>query len=709
MRRLVLAIATVGLLIASTAPADAATANTVLSTGLRSGTVHGAAALTLLGNGTSGTLAVKLYAVRPRTVVTLALYASPGGTGPVLAGRVAFRAPAAGPAVHAFALTRAELDLLRADFARRSRPSAVATATPTRGATVRLVGTFGLPAAPNVDAQAFGTAYAPATGASGGTLTVGDWVPVNQLNPYFSYWTADADASSLLLPGCAAIASDGRYVPDLCASLPSESNGGLAVTGSTFTLTLHLKSGLEWSDGQPLTLNDLKYTWQWANDPAQTGCTNCGAGTAWAAIDAIDVSADGLTATVHFGKPYGGWLSWLTSAILPAHYMSGIAVADAATDSYPAGPAVINAPVSGPFVVTSISSSEIDYARNADFHAGVSPAHQGPAYLDALKLETFPTIDAEVAAYAAGSLDLALDIPSASYGGLAKTPASVGTADVSSGWSYEHLDLNNDPTHTRGNGLWNPAVREALAMAVNKAAIAKASVPGQAVTLACSPTPPNTWYATSEACPAYRPAVAEQLLARAGWRVDRHGWVANAAGHEMDLELCTTAGNQGRLTELQLVQAELKAIHVKSYVKTAPPMDVFGGWSNTSDCSIYRGNYDVADFTYMLSGSPWGDYAFTYAASAWPQLGSHTGGNDTRFSSAPMNTAIAGLASDVQLGAQLYDAHALQDAYAAGIPEIPLYYGNEVTGVGVRVGNWAGNNPSAGGLTWNAADWFVKP
>ena len=160
-------------------------------------------------------------------------------------------------------------------------------------------------------------------------------------------------------------------------------------------------------------MNDLKYTL-------------CGPGTAWPLIGAIDVSSDGLTATVHFTQPLGGWLGWLTSAILPQHYMSTIPVAQAAAQSYPASAAVVGAPVSGPFTVKSISSGEIEYVRNPDFAAGVSPAHQGPAYLDA----------------------------------LASTPAAVGTVEQTPLWSYEHFDLNNDPTHARGNGLWSVAVRQ---------------------------------------------------------------------------------------------------------------------------------------------------------------------------------------------------------------------------------------------------------
>jgi hypothetical protein len=74
-----------------------------------------------------------------------------------------------------------------------------------------------------------------------------------------------------------------------------------------------------------------------------------------------------------------------------------------------------------------------------------------------------------------------------------------------------------------------------------------------------------------------------------------------------------------------------------------------------------------------------------------------------------MDTALAELKTDVALGAQLYDAYAVQDAHAAGIPEIPLYYDSTITGVGVHLGNWPGYNPSSQGPTWNVEDWYVKP
>jgi peptide/nickel transport system substrate-binding protein len=563
-----------------------------------------------------------------------------------------------------------------------------------------------------IDAAVFGTKYNPGPGTPGGTLVMGEWQPASQLNPYYTTAEADIEASLPVLRGCATISSDGKYIPDLCASLPSVDNGGIVVSGTTFTMTLKLKPNLEWSDGQPLTMNDLKYTWQWANDPNQSGCTGCGPGTAWPLIDSITVSPDGLTATVHFKQLFGGWVSWLTSAFMPQHYMSTIAVKDAPKKSYPVDSSVSNAVFSGPFVITNASSSEIDYAPNPHWNGGVSPSHQGKPYLASLKFQYFGDSAGEIAAFNSGAIDLAFDLQTDSYPAVKNVPASIGMAEQDPLWEYEHLDVNQDPNHTRGNGLWDLNVRKAIAMAVNKQAIVSTDFPGATITIACGPTPPTIWYYKQEPCPTYDPTAAKAALIADGYAIDSAGWMAKG-GKEMNLELGTTSGNPTRLTELEIVESDLKAIGVKSYIKTGDAASVFfAGWTGTTattDPSIYRGNYDLGDFAYVLTGSPYGDYFETYSSTTWPELGDHSGANDTRFKSAQMDAALNALATDVPLDAQQKDAFAVQDAYAAGIPEIPLYFRGEVTGVGVHAGNWPGYNPSAQGPTWDVEDWFYKP
>jgi len=542
---------------------------------------------------------------------------------------------------------------------------------------------------------------------------MGEWQAAAQLNPYYTNSEADVEAIMPVLRSCATTSADGKFIPDLCSQMPTTTNGGIVVSGNTMTMTLHLKPNLQWSDGQPLTMNDLKYTWQWTQDPNQSGCIYCGVSNGFPLIDSFNVSSDGLTATIHFKALVGGWLGDLSSWwILPQHYMSTIAVKNAAKNSYPVASSVANAVFSGPFVVTNASSSEIDYAPNPHWNGGVAPSHQGKPYLASLKFQYFGDKNGEVAAFNRGAIDIAFDLQTDSYPAVKNVPASIGTATQDPLWEYEHLDVNNDPNHTRANGLWDVNVRKAIAMAINKQAIVSTDFPGANVTIACGPTPPSIWYYKQEACPTYDPTAAKAALLADGYAIDSAGWMAKG-GKEMNLELGTTSVNPTRLTELEIVEGNLKAIGVKSYIKTGDAASVFfAGWTGTtatSDPSIYRGNFDLGDFAYVLTGTPYGDYFQAYSSTTWPELGDHSGSNDTRFKSAQMDAALNALSTDVPLDSQLKDAQAVQDAYVAGIPEIPLYFRGEVTGVGVHMGNWPGYNPSGIGPTWDVEDWFYKP
>ncbi|MHB8397465.1 MAG: ABC transporter substrate-binding protein [Candidatus Limnocylindrales bacterium] len=562
-----------------------------------------------------------------------------------------------------------------------------------------------------LDQAIFGTNYKPPTGAkSGGTIVMGEWQPPDNLNWFFSSAFTTIEAITPAMRGLLTITSDGKYIPDLAASIPTIENGGVVVTGTTYTVAVTLKPGLQWSDGTPLTMNDWKATWAFANDPKQSGCIVCGSG--YPDIGSIDVSSDGLSATIHFKDLYPGWLNVLSGGFFQAKWLSTINVADAAK-SMPISSAIATVPFNGPFMITNASKTEIDYAPNPNWHAGVDMAVGGTShapYLAGLKFQLFDSKDGEIAAFKSGSIDLAFDLTQADYSTIQGTDPTVGTAELQPAWQYEHLDVFQDPSHTRGNGLWMPNVRKAIAMAINKPDLIAAIFPGANVPPACSPTPPGLWYGKAETCPAFDVAGANALLDP----IMPVGSDGNRQlnGKDVNLELCTTAGNPTRLIELQKTQSYLQAIHVKSYIKTADAGSVvFAGWADTkptTDCSIYRGNYDLADFAYVLTGSPYNDYYYTYATSQWPEKGNHSGSNDTRFSDPTMDAALAALATDVDLAKQQTDAGAVQDAYVSGIPEIPLYYRAETTGIGVHVGGWPGYNPSATGPTWNTEDWFTK-
>jgi peptide/nickel transport system substrate-binding protein len=558
----------------------------------------------------------------------------------------------------------------------------------------------------------FATTFQPTQNAqTGGTLVMGEWQPPDNLNPFYSTAFTTVEAIDPALRGFLNITQDGKYIADLAEHVPTQDSGDVVIApdGKTFTVKVTLRSGLQWSDGKPLTMNDFKATWTWATDKAQTGCTSCPVG--WPEIDNIDVSSDGLTATLHFKEPYAGWLGFLTGGFFQKDWLASFPVADS-SKQMPNSSAISKVPFSGPFMITNASKTEIDYSPNPNWHGGVDLAVGGSAhapYLDGLKFQFFDTKDGMIAAFKSGSIDLAFDLTQADYPAIQGVDPSVGTAELQPAWQYEHLDLNNDPTHARGNGLWDPAVRKGIAEAINKPDLIAAAFPGQNLTPACSPSPPGQWFHKDETCPAFSVDQAKTDLTAAGYDLTNSTY----KGKAVDLELVTTSGNPTRLTELQKVQGYLQAVGIKSHIVTADAGSVvFAGWNDTTpttDGSLYRGTYDLGDFAYIIGSDPYNNYYFTYSSSQWPEKGDHSGANDTRFSDPNMDTALANLKNDVDLNKQLADAQTVQDAYNAGIPEIPLYYRAETTGIGAHVGGWPTYNVSSAGPTWEVEDWFSKP
>ena len=562
------------------------------------------------------------------------------------------------------------------------------------------------PTASAIYAQLFADDYAPQTPASTvatGKLAIGEVGAPTTLDLWSSNSLSAIDAMRPVMRGFVAITSDGRYIPDLATTVPTPANGGVVVNGTGLDVKVTLKPNLKWSDGTALTMDDFMATWKWATAPQATACPLCAIG--WPDIGSIDESSDGLTATIHFKDLYSAWLGFLTNGPWPVTYLTSAP----AGGLYPLTDAMAAVPVDGPFIITNAGPTEVDYAPDQYWAGGASSAHA--PYLAGLRLVFYADKTSEINDFLAGHIDLALSLTESDYHAVSAVDPAVGKATSDPLWQYEHLDLNNDPTHARGQDLWDPAVRRALAMAIDKPGLISVLFPGQSLQPACSPAPPGLWYGVTESCPGYDPAGAQAALKAAGLTIGPSGDF-QYSGKDLDLEMCTTADVPTRLSELQAIQRYLAAVHVKSYIKTVPAETVlFGPWSKTTaatDCSIFRGTYDVAAFAYALTGSPYNDYDFVYSSAQWPEKGDHSGNNDTRFSDPAMDAALANLKSAVDLQAQAEAAKAVQDAYVAGMPEIPLYYRIATSGVGAHAGNWPGYGPSQSGALWNVEDWFYQ-
>jgi peptide/nickel transport system substrate-binding protein len=564
-------------------------------------------------------------------------------------------------------------------------------------------------AAPNYEDALFGTKYAPAQGQAGGTVVYGDNTAPANLNSFYdnSYITAEAIAPCMR--GLWRNTADGHWLADLAAKMPKFSDNSIRQNADgSFEVDLALRPGLKWSDGTPLTLNDLKYTWKWVMDKAQTGLVS--GTTGWDDITDIVVAADGQTATVKFAKPFAGFYGLLGGWFLPQHYFSKIAIKDAPTKSMPVSPDIAKVPCSGPYMFDTASPTAVTFKKNPNWTGG---AFGQGAYLDAIKIQYSADVPGEVASFLAGDLDVAGDLLNADYSSIKGVDPSIGTAILQPVWEYEHLDMNQGPN---GNPiLKDPNVRKALSQAIDKAGLWSNLFPGypQPTDVACSPAPPGTyWRDPSITCPGYDVAAANAALDAAGLTKGADGMRVGKDGKPINLQLCGPAGNPTRQLSLETIQKDFQAVGIATTLSLVDRTKVyFAGWNDTTattKCSIYRGTYDLAEFAWVLTFDLFGDYYYSYATEQWPDEGAHDGGNTSRFSNPEMDAALQTLKNAIKPEDQVKAAYTVQKVYVDQTAEIPLFYRNQARGLSNRLQNFQ-LNPGTATDFWNVEDWWVKP
>jgi len=140
-------------------------------------------------------------------------------------------------------------------------------------------------------------------------------IPVEppSFNAYLSDTGYEALIGELVYGALAEIGADGNYYPELALDLPTLSNGDLSQDG--LTVTWRLRPDVLWSDGQPFTSDDVRYTWQSLRDSG-----------IWApGFDLIEdiETPDPLTAIVHYRQFYPNYLIQFGgqgAGVFPAHY-----------------------------------------------------------------------------------------------------------------------------------------------------------------------------------------------------------------------------------------------------------------------------------------------------------------------------------------------------------------------------------------------------
>lgn len=569
-----------------------------------------------------------------------------------------------------------------------------------RPASTRLVGGASLVTLSLV-LSACGTGQSPSPGASaggespvesaaaGGTVTIGLFQEPDNLNPYTAVQTASRIVRQMTLEGLVAADPDGNYIPELAAEVPSVENGGISEDGLTITYTL--KDGLTWSDGDPLTSADVKFTWEAIMDPDNTVNSRSG----YDQIESID-TPDATTVVVNFSALYAPALNLfsIADAVLPAHVLEGQPLDNADFSRTPEG--------SGPFVISEWRSGDsIILDRNENYRV------EGQPRLDQIVVKIIPDQQAGLAQLQAAEIDVFWNLDEATVAGVEGSEGIDVQVTPSSNVEYLGLNLSErgtaDPSKPHPV-LGDDAVRQALVMAIDRTPILEELLGGRTE---AATSPIGLGWAAPEglSLPDPDPEAANQLLEDAGWTDSNGDGIREKDGTKLSLEISTPAGQQLREQSEQILQEQFAAIGVELVINNVPAATLFGSWAENG--KLKRGDFDIVMDTWGADLDPDAFLSTLFTSDQIPsEANEGEGWNFFRLQDPELDAAIAD-------GRNTLDQEERKAAYRTVVERIlddlvyiPLYKRAVINAFQSRVQGEAGN-PWAE-FTWNAEEWSVS-
>lgn len=360
------------------------------------------------------------------------------------------------------------------------------------------------------------------------------------LNPVLASDVYSNGAISLLYDGLYADDYGGNQVPMLARAAPQVSSDQ-----KTYTISLRDAS---WTDGRPVTADDVKFTYDLMWDPRYQEVNSPRRADLEKYVARI-TAKDAKTIVFELTQPYAPFLSaQLEYGVLPKHVWETLAPAEVNSTDLNQKPTVTN----GTFRDAVWKQGEqLTLSANKGYYRG------------APNLDTWVTRKAPASTQILNLLKTGeVDVSNAVDPSQFDAARAVSTLDV---YSYASLGFlyylyNLDPAKTRL--FTDKRVRQALLYALDRQAIAQSIWFGQAI-VANSVEPPPSWAYVPSIKPQYPhdQKKAEQLLDEAGFRKGSDG-VRAKGDVALRFTMLTNAGVKTRENTLVAMQEQWKKIGV---------------------------------------------------------------------------------------------------------------------------------------------------
>jgi peptide/nickel transport system substrate-binding protein len=529
-------------------------------------------------------------------------------------------------------------------------------------------------------------------------LTIGTWQFPTSFSPYLSPQASATQVQQALFDGLLETDPKLQWFGDLAREVPTIENGEVTRVGTGMDVTYNLRPGLRWSDGRPLTSNDVIFTFRVITGPAAaTGFPQDG----YDLISGIEPRGDtGLVA--HFRALYPAYRA-LFPSILPEHRLGQVPLDRLAGDPYWKQPDA----VSGPFTLRDAAQDQLTLLRNPSYAQGRSgmPFLGHPSYTQRIVFRGFPTRQALLAAAKAGDIDATSDLSErelATIAGLSGVRVMLAP-----GLQYEQVSFNQSPVDpvTGAAPPWagEPAVLQALDLGLDRPRLERGPLHGRSPLTATPVSPLLDWaFASDLGAPRYDPAQAKRLLDAAGWIPGADG-VRTKGGRRLAFALTSTSDQALRVDEEEILAQGWRQLGADVKFQNFPSQQLFGGFDQNG--VLAHGLYEAAIWAWIMPADPDSEFGTLHSSRA-PAAGRAASQNYSRCHDRAVDQALdQGRATLDQLhrGTAYRD---FQHAYAQARCELPLYRRLSIAVVSPSLHNFVLNAGPAGS-TWNLADWWM--
>jgi peptide/nickel transport system substrate-binding protein len=428
----------------------------------------------------------------------------------------------------------------------------------------------------------------PANAADPVTFTVALTSDVDSLNPFLGVEANSYEMWALTYDYMVGYSMKDMSPQPALATEWDTSDDGL-------TWTFKIRSGVKWSDGEPLTAADIAYTYT----RVLTGRIE---GNNWESYlnNVTSVTApDETTLELHLSKP-NAVLPLLPIPILPEHVWKDVDSKE--IKSYGAEPSDGNPVVgSGPFrlVEGTAGGSTFRFEANPDYWGGAP-------HVDQVVYQVYKSKDPAVQALIKGEVDFVEDITPLQVEALQDEPGITAQSGVSP--LFEEIGFNTGAVDTEtgepiGDGnpaLLDPKFRHALGYAVDTEQIVKTAYQGAALAgTTIVPSAYSTWHwePPDDVKFTFDLDKAAEELDAAGYTLGSDGKRTMPDGSPIGtLRLFARSEQKYSVDTMDLFQAWLSQIGIDSEVTAM-------GSSALGDV-ILEGTYDAFEWDWYVEPDP---------------------------------------------------------------------------------------------------------